>query len=502
VNGVAFTIKAPLGRVVWSSGTGRGSFVPASGSEVVVHPSAALELMAAVGSDGFVLLLALATLAHPDQENRLAVTGGAERVGDLLGWGRDKSQRVFRALAAAGFVLREQGRVTTGKARFAPTKLILDPGLYQPVADPPAASGTPPPAPAVTDQSTTGGHAPQGAMFGAAESGSEDVSAGGIAGRFSGGGVSEDEDSPPGSTAAAESGSEDVSAGGIAGRFSGPGRPRVMNDVDDAGNDFPSSSQRSADQPADGSSPADASWAETPPDEPPLGGDDRYDPSAAAVLAALVALGFSDAREVLLNTDPTVMRNSLEYLLANIESIERPGAYLRQLLRSGGPPSGGDLVGRLTAALQTTPLPNGPQPASAPFPPHPPSLLRASSVPENVAPGGDPKGGGDSEVLSPVEVESYLESLEVELREQLLRDADKAATALENGLRNKGLRLPPAAAAAARHQALVEQLTRLKSEGVLKTDAEPSPAKATGAVSMTTGDAGLPGTPEVTAEPF
>jgi hypothetical protein len=362
VSPVAFSVKGQLGHVAYSSATGAGSFLPGGGSEVVVHPAASIELLSDVGSDGFVLLLTLATLARPDAESRLVVEGGMERVRVLLGWGREKSSRVFREVSGAGFVLREQDTevTATGRPRFSATRLVLDPGLYQPSAA--ASAGT-----ATAD-------------------------------------TTQREDRPGGSPADGPSGggkpdSAEVSPAGGADGVSGTTKAAPM--MNDSSDDLI------------------------------IGDQERR------LVAALAALGFSDAAEQVATVERDVLERSLRYVAENLGALERPGAYLRKLLRTGGPPPEGAHLGeQLRAAL----TPDGSPPAAGQGEAPAPLLLE---LPEPAPDGPDPG-----------ELERRLAALDPAVRERLEQQADAAV----ESFRMKNLNLPAPAVRAVRNRRLAELL--------------------------------------------
>jgi hypothetical protein len=364
VNPVAFTVKGQLGHVAYSSATGVGSFLPGGGSEVVVHPAASIELLSDVGSDGYVLLLTLATLARPDAAGRLVVEGGMERVRALLGWGREKSSRVFRDVSGAGFVLREQDTEVTGagRPRFSATRLVLDPGLYQPTGD----------------------------------------------------GVSD--------TAPADITQRELSADGLSADGSrAVGKPDSAAGPAGGGGDGVSDTAKAAPMMNDSS------------DEPIIIGDPEQ-----RLVVALAALGFSDAAEQVATTDRVVLERSLRYVAENLGALERPGAYLRKLLRSGGPPAGStSLAEQLHAALG----PAVPSPTSDPE--TPPVVL---DLPEP-----------DPDRHDPVELARRLDALDPAERQRVEEQADAAVEAF----RMKNLTLPAPAVRAVRNRRLVVLLDEL-----------------------------------------
>lgn len=365
---VAFSVKGQLGHVAYSSATGVGSFLPGGGSEVVVHPAASIELLSDVGSDGFVLLLTLATLARPDADSRLVVEGGMERVRVLLGWGREKSSRVFREVSAAGFVLREQDTevTATGRPRFSATRLVLDPGLYQP-----SAAGSAGSAAADTTQS-------------------EGRSAGSTA------------DGPSGD---GKTGSAEVPPAGGAGGVSGTAKSAPMMDE--------------------------------PSDELIIDEQERR------LVVALAALGFSDAAEQVATVERSVLERSLRHVSENLAALERPGAYLRKLLRSGGPAADpAALSSRLRDALDP--------------PPHSPTAATSAPV---VAELNLPAPAPDT--LDAAELERRLSALAPAARAELERQADMAVEAF----RMKNLNLPAPAVRAVRNRRLSELLDRDGPDG-------------------------------------
>jgi hypothetical protein len=398
VSTVAFTIKAPIGRVMFSADTDRGGFMVGGGAEVVMHPGPALALLVRVGPDGFALLFTLATLARPDEDGRLVVEGGVERVRATIEWSKNRAQNVFNRLAELGFVTREQDRRTTGRARFATTRLILDSSLYQP-APPPAGE------PAFDRVSPGGTAAP---VLGSEHRGSGGVSPGGTGAPISGTESPATELSGTESAGSEHRGSDGVSPDGTVAPMFGTGQAGTMSDDDVT---VSSSS---------------------------LPGRDR-----ASRLADLAMLGFSDAAEVVDTTDPDVLDRSLQWLAEHQDTVENPGGYLRRLLTAGGP-----APPRTFDPQPRDPPPPSParQPDAAPPPPGPPA------PPPGVWPDDDPS-------MAAAELDARLAALPLAVRDAFEAAADEEVAAVAERFRRRNLRLPPAAVAATRHQRLVELVT-------------------------------------------
>ena len=312
MNPVAFTVKVPVAHLTWAAGTGRGGLLPATGSEVVLHPGATIELVVELGADGFALLTTLALLARPDDEGRLYVDGGVERLRTVLGWGEEKAGRVFREVAAAGFVTREQRKDPAARGRFLPTRLILDPALYAPAATAPGKPGT--------GERSPGGTAP-------GEPGSGQPGAGGT-------GV--------GSSAPGDAGAGARFPGRTGSEFTGPGQPRPMDELSDE---------------EMGHGHLSAAVVEDAAPEPG---------ARATLVAALELLAFTDAAAVLDRHPADLVERSVRYVVERLEHLDNPGGYLRRLVEQGGPPlAGPGLAARLSGLL-------GPAaPASEPPPPGP-----------------------------------------------------------------------------------------------------------------------------------
>jgi hypothetical protein len=314
----AFIIKERIGGAAWSSVDQRGGFIAPTGNEVVLNTPVALALQADVGTEVFTLLLNLAMLATRDDDDRLVVEGGAERIGMMVGWGREKSFRIFNEAAEVGFVMREQdkGFAKDGKPRYGRTRIVLAPTLYQPAAD-------------ITDSGRGSGSAVGFSDGGRSDSAHTD--SGPVRG-ISDSGVS-DGGKPDPARVGPDGAGRGISDGGDA-----AGMLSVDADLSATTINTPAARDTAAEK---------ARLRE------------RH-------LRALAAINFIGAADAVAETDPALLEACLRYTLERIHELTNPPGFLKELLRAGGPPATANSAAELRSILDNLhdapPQPDQPKP--------------------------------------------------------------------------------------------------------------------------------------------
>lgn len=364
----AFLIQRTVGAVVWSEGAAAGDFVPLRLTQVVTNPKPALELERHVGTDGWFMLWAMASMASQDSGGQLVIVGGVKRLLSEIGWKKDKAYRVFNRLAKHGFVAQSQGKTVgpNGRVVFLESVLVLHPRLYQqhvgvpgmaPLAAPPDAAASTAAPDTTASGATTSGISVSG--YGASGETAHEAPGAASAGSHSSGSAN------PGTGAAAPSTGSGSSGSGITGSGtvpsvdaahsgsggSGTAQPgRIHDDVED---DFSSSEMKAM--------TAATVWNAVPGaivagQGAPAGQDEQG--SGPSLVAALRAYGFSDADDVVASTPRPVLESSLRYVHARGSKLRSPGGYLRSLIRKGGPADGGgeQLILEVMAQLNPPPV--------------------------------------------------------------------------------------------------------------------------------------------------
>jgi hypothetical protein len=332
----AFVISRQIGGAGWSTAEQQGRFLAPAGTRIEIDPAVMLSLQASHGPDVCTLLLNLAMLAKLDDQDRLVVDGGMERVRAVVGWGREKASRVFEQVRSAGFVVRSQEHDPSGVGRrqqFGTTVLVLDPALYAaaPIADTDGpGSGEPAPAiqrgstgvtgvgksgsgqPASTTQREDHRPVPGGAAGGSSGSGQPDTAATTVVGSSGNG--------QPDIAESDDVGREDPGRADVG--FSASGQPDSMDDMDDAENTSSSSSTTSS--------------------SPGANLDAVHTERVRRLRSALGAIGFSDAAEIVRGYDLDLIEAWVQHVVEAIEAdptrFTNPGGFLRTQLDRGEPP--------------------------------------------------------------------------------------------------------------------------------------------------------------------
>jgi hypothetical protein len=96
--------------------------------QVLLDGEGVLRLRRELGNDGFDVLEVLFILAEPQPSGGVVIHGGPQRVGEFLGWSRQKTSRVITDLENRGFVHRSQEAIhdPSGSLRFGRGVIVLN----------------------------------------------------------------------------------------------------------------------------------------------------------------------------------------------------------------------------------------------------------------------------------------------------------------------------------------------------------------------------------------
>lgn len=117
--------------------------------QILLDGEGVLRLRQELGNELFDVLEVLFILAEPQPSGGVVIHGGPQRVGEFLGWSRQKTSRVITDLENRGYVQRSQeaDHALSGKPRFGRGVIVLntaaavDPRRLEPQSEPDPAVG-------------------------------------------------------------------------------------------------------------------------------------------------------------------------------------------------------------------------------------------------------------------------------------------------------------------------------------------------------------------------